>query len=132
MLNGFKDFCQEFMTDVRVPDSDRIGDVDEGWTVGTRWMFHERMLHNSPYVTTVAGSSRPARDAACTSSTSPATAAALDDPMSRDLLGEAYMLELVERGVAALGSPRASRPARCRTRPASVGRLFTGIDAPCA
>ena len=26
MLNGTKEFCQEFMTDVRVPDSDRIGD----------------------------------------------------------------------------------------------------------
>ena len=48
MLNGFKDFCQEFLTDVRVPDTDRVGEVDDGWTVGTRWMFHERMLHNSP------------------------------------------------------------------------------------
>ena len=44
MLNGSKEFCQEFLTDVRVPDSDRIGEVDDGWTVGTRWMFHERML----------------------------------------------------------------------------------------
>ena len=51
MLNGSKEFCQEFMTDVRVPDSDRLGDVDDGWTVGTRWMFHERMLTNSPLVT---------------------------------------------------------------------------------
>ena len=48
MLNGSKEFCQEFMTDVRVPDTDRIGEVDDGWTVGIRWMFHERMLHNSP------------------------------------------------------------------------------------
>ena len=43
MLNGSKEFCQEFLTDVRVPDTDRIGEVDDGWTVGTRWMFHERM-----------------------------------------------------------------------------------------
>ena len=55
MLNGTKEFCQEFMTDVRVPDTDRIGEVDDGWTVGIRWMFHERMLHNSPYVTIPAG-----------------------------------------------------------------------------
>ena len=34
MLNGSKEFCQEFMTDVRVPDTDRIGEVDDGWTVG--------------------------------------------------------------------------------------------------
>src|SRR4051794_6876838 len=43
MLNGNREFCQEFFSDVRVPDSDRIGNVDDGWTVGTRWMFHERM-----------------------------------------------------------------------------------------
>ena len=48
MLNGSREFCQEFMTDVVVPDTDRIGEVDDGWTVGTRWMFHERMLYNSP------------------------------------------------------------------------------------
>ena len=52
MLNGSREFCQEFLTDVRVPDTDRIGDVDDGWTVGTRWMFHERnaMGGGSPYV----------------------------------------------------------------------------------
>ena len=44
MLNGSREFCQEFLTDVRVPDGDRIGEVDDGWTVGIRWMFHERML----------------------------------------------------------------------------------------
>src|SRR3984957_21329664 len=51
MLNGSMEFCQEFLTDVFVPDSDRIGSVDDGWTVGVRWMFHERMLYNSPLVT---------------------------------------------------------------------------------
>src|SRR5262249_12622384 len=51
MLSGNREFCQEFFSDVRVPDSDRIGAVDDGWTVGTRWLFHERMLYNSPYVT---------------------------------------------------------------------------------
>ena len=42
MLNGSREFCQEFLTDVRVPDTDRVGDVDQGWTVGTRWMFYEK------------------------------------------------------------------------------------------
>jgi alkylation response protein AidB-like acyl-CoA dehydrogenase len=55
MLNGSKEFCQEFLTDLVVPDADRIGEVDDGWTVGTRWMFHERMLMNSPLVTVPAG-----------------------------------------------------------------------------
>jgi alkylation response protein AidB-like acyl-CoA dehydrogenase len=51
MLNGNEEFCQEFLSDVRVPDTDRVGDVDDGWTVGTRWMSHERMLYSSPLVT---------------------------------------------------------------------------------
>ena len=52
MINGSREFCQEFMTDLRVPDTDRVGEVDQGWTVGTRWMFHERnaMGGGSPYV----------------------------------------------------------------------------------
>ena len=60
MLNGNKEFCQEFLSDVRVPDTDRIGEVDDGWTVGTRWMFHERMLYNSPLVTFPVGTLRTA------------------------------------------------------------------------
>jgi len=42
MLNGSREFCQEFITDLRVPDRDRIGEVDDGWTVATRWLFYER------------------------------------------------------------------------------------------
>jgi alkylation response protein AidB-like acyl-CoA dehydrogenase len=53
MINGSREFCQEFMTDLRVPDANRVGEVDDGWTVGTRWMFHERnsVGGGSPYVT---------------------------------------------------------------------------------
>ena len=56
MLNGSREFCQEFITDVHVPDAQRIGQVDEGWAVGTRWMYHERTISGgSPYVTSPAG-----------------------------------------------------------------------------
>jgi alkylation response protein AidB-like acyl-CoA dehydrogenase len=125
MLNGSKEFCQEFLTDVRVPDADRIGDIDDGWTVGTRWMFHERMLTNSPLVTVPAGMSRGgggempmeavARDAG-----------RLADPYVRDLVGEAHMLEIVDRelrrrigeGIATGAMPDQS---------AAIGRLFNGV-----
>ena len=50
MLNGSKEFCQEFFTDVRIPDADRIGDVDDGWTVGIRWLYHERSFALSPHL----------------------------------------------------------------------------------
>jgi alkylation response protein AidB-like acyl-CoA dehydrogenase len=92
MLNGNREFCQEFMTDVAVPDSDRVGEIDDGWTVGTRWMFHERMLYNSPLVTIPKGTTR----GGTTSMLSVARdAGRLDDATVRDLVGEARVLEVV-------------------------------------
>jgi alkylation response protein AidB-like acyl-CoA dehydrogenase len=94
MLNGNKEFCQEFLSDVRVPDSDRVGDVDDGWTVVTRWMFHERMLYNSPFVTVPVGSTAHAEGNLSMSAIA-REAGRLDDPSARALIGEAQALELV-------------------------------------
>jgi alkylation response protein AidB-like acyl-CoA dehydrogenase len=93
MINGSKEFCQEFITDLRVPDSDRVGEVDQGWTVGTRWMFHEKnaMGGGSPYVT---GTMEPRR---ATDGRDPlvelaAATGHLDEPRTLELIGEATML----------------------------------------
>jgi alkylation response protein AidB-like acyl-CoA dehydrogenase len=93
MLNGNREFCQEFLSDVRVPDSDRIGDVDDGWTVGVRWMFHERMQHNSPYVTRPTGATREGEKGSILSVVR--DAGRLDDPVARELAGESLELGLV-------------------------------------
>ena len=93
MLNGNREFCQEFLTDVRVPDRDRVGDVDDGWTVMTRWMFHERMLFNSPLVTYPPGTARGNEDAVMLNVAR--DAGRVDDPIVRDLVGEARMLDVV-------------------------------------
>ncbi len=94
MLNGNREFCQEFLSDVRVPDSDRIGEIDAGWTVGTRWMFHERMLFNSPLVTVPVTSARGSRRS--TSLRDLARAGGREgDPAADELVGEARMLDLV-------------------------------------
>ena len=99
MLNGSREFCQEFMTDVIVPDSDRIGDVDDGWTVGTRWMFHERMLYTSPYVTHAEGLTHTSSGAGEVYALASARGR-LDDASVRDLIGEARMLELTSQVVS--------------------------------
>ena len=117
LLNGFKDFCQEFLTDLRVPDSDRIGDIDDGWTVGTRWMFHERMLHHSPFVT------MPPNDVhggggADTVLRIAREAGRIDDPTAADLIGEAFVLAVGRRGPP--GPPRGRHGERHHVRP--VGR----------
>jgi alkylation response protein AidB-like acyl-CoA dehydrogenase len=94
MLNGSREFCQEFMTDVVVPDTDRVGAVDDGWTVGTRWMFHERMLFNSPYVTEAVGMKHSSGHASAVLAIARENGR-MGDSSVRELVGEARMLELV-------------------------------------
>ena len=125
MLNGNMDFCEEFLTDVRVPDSDRVGDVDEGWTVGIRWMVHERMGHNSPMVTMPPTTSVERSSAAWLVEVAE-EAGRLDDPYALDLIGEARVLSVVGEhlnrrmatGLAA-GTLDPQSPA--------IGRLFAGL-----
>jgi alkylation response protein AidB-like acyl-CoA dehydrogenase len=127
MLNGNREFCQEFITDVRVPDSDRVGEVDDGWTVMTRWLFHERMLYNSPLVTVPAGAMRRGAGAGLGLDAARATGR-LDDPYTRDLLGEALALdaagEALGRRIAA-GLATGKMPDQA----AAIGKLFHGKAA---
>jgi alkylation response protein AidB-like acyl-CoA dehydrogenase len=125
MLNGSKEFCQEFMTDVVVPDSDRVGEVDDGWTVGIRWMFHERMLQNSPYVTVPAGSAHSGIGAGSVLRIA-RSSKRLGDPWVRDLVGEACMLQMVgEQLQRRLGAGMSS--GAMSDQSAAIGRLFSGV-----
>jgi len=125
MINGSKEFCQEFLTDVVVPDSDRVSPVDEGWTVGLRWMFYERMLTNSPYVTMPAGTR--VGQVGPSAATVAVAAGRADDPCAAELVGEARMLELVGEALER----------RLRTaihlgllgeQASAIGRLFAGTS----
>lgn len=50
-VDGTEEFCQEFFDDVRIPASDVVGQVGEGWTVATALLGHERAAvgGGSPY-----------------------------------------------------------------------------------
>jgi alkylation response protein AidB-like acyl-CoA dehydrogenase len=125
MLNGNKEFCQEFLTDVAVPDSDRIGEVDGGWTVGTRWMFHERILFSSPFVTVPAGRAYGGVDATFLVEVA-RDADRLDDPRARELIGEGRTLDLARNALQQrLG--RGLATGRIPDQSAAIGRLFAGI-----
>jgi alkylation response protein AidB-like acyl-CoA dehydrogenase len=99
MINGSREFCQEFITDLRVPDSDRLGDVDDGWTVGTRWLFYERSFAISFHTTRPVASRRPAEIDAELAEASLAGLARraqhFDEPVIRELVGEGHALSLV-------------------------------------
>jgi len=50
-VDGSMEFCQEFFDDVAIPATDVVGDVDDGWTVASRLLVHERNAvgGGSPY-----------------------------------------------------------------------------------
>ncbi len=125
MLNGSREFCQEFMTDVIVPDTDRVGEVDDGWTLGTRWMFHERMLYNSPYVTWPAGMVHSTSDAASVLAIA-RERGRLGDSAVRELVGEARMLELVGDELSKRVG-ETIRSGRMSDQVAALGRLYKGV-----
>jgi alkylation response protein AidB-like acyl-CoA dehydrogenase len=45
-MTGDAEFNEVFLTDVRIPDSDRLGEVNEGWAVSQHTLVHER--YNMP------------------------------------------------------------------------------------
>jgi alkylation response protein AidB-like acyl-CoA dehydrogenase len=130
MLNGSKEFCQEFITDLRIPDTERIGEVDQGWTVGTRWMYHERTVSGgSPYVTRPAGQRLrgPGGGARGLLQRVKATGH-LDEGDARELIGEAHALELV--GTALTGRiAEGIRTGRTNDQSAAITRLFGGTTS---
>lgn len=124
-LNGESEACQEFFSDVRIPDSDRMGEIDAGWTVGTRWMYHERIGHNSPYVTRPIGLSGAAAEGP-TPVAIARKAGRLEDPAAQELIGEARALEIVthelQRRLAA-----AAASGKGNTDSSAIDRLFRGM-----
>jgi len=131
MLNGSREFCQEFITDVRVPDTDRVGEVDMGWTVGVRWMYHERTVGGgSPYVT------RPAN--ARTADVVPEGPArllklaraqgSLDTGNTRELIGESYAGDAVG-AVLTSWVTRQIRTGESTDQAAAITRLYGGTNA---
>jgi len=125
-LNGSTESCEEFLTDVRVPDSDRIGAVDDGWTVGSRWMHHERVGSNSPYVTRPVAASASVRRGSSLTEIAGA-AGRLDDPTAQGLIGEARMLQLVSEALLQRLSTAGPR-SNLGEHASAVGRLFAGMS----
>ncbi|MCK9923765.1 acyl-CoA dehydrogenase family protein [Frankia sp. AgPm24] len=129
MLDGSNEFCQEYLTDVRVPDTDRIGGIDDGWTVGTRWLLHERSFSSSPYALHPTGSNSYGSaqgDPAANLLTLLESAGRVDDPAAREDIGRAYALqiatsELDRRLHALILSGKGS------DQLAAVGRLMHGV-----
>jgi alkylation response protein AidB-like acyl-CoA dehydrogenase len=132
MVNGSREFCQEFLTDVRVPDTMRLGQVDDGWSVAVRWMYHERTIAaGSPYVTAPAGEPAVGLDS---TGGPPALLPLLRrrgsavDAKVRELIGESLALRLVGDALAGYVTERISTGAASEHW-AAITRLWYGTTA---
>jgi len=127
-LNGESEACQEFFTDVRVPDADRLGEIDAGWTVGTRWMYHERLGHNAPQVTRPIGLQKAGGTEDASMASIARKAGRLEDPGALELVGEARELEIVGHSLTRrMAAGRAS--GKSNVDKSSIDRVFRGTSA---
>ncbi|HEX7135406.1 MAG TPA: acyl-CoA dehydrogenase family protein [Iamia sp.] len=95
-VDGSMEFCQEFFDDVVIPVTDVVGDVDDGWTVASRLLVHERMAvgGGSPYTSgRSVGHDGPGGNAALADLVRDAGRA--QDPLARRLVAEAHVRQLV-------------------------------------
>jgi len=105
MVNGSMEFCQEFFDDVHIPAADVVGEVNDGWTVATRLLYHERdaVGGGSPYMSGLAVGSAGARGGVRSDLADLARAVGrAEDPVVRQLVGEArasdrVQMQLVDR-----------------------------------
>jgi alkylation response protein AidB-like acyl-CoA dehydrogenase len=125
-VDGTEDFCQEFFDDVRVPADDVLGQVNDGWNVASRLLFHERsaVSGSSPYAmkSRTADNEMAQIDAAALTQVSGGT----DDPRVRQLVGEARVLTRVHSAlVGRVGT--SIRTGRLPAAAGSIPRLSNGM-----
>jgi len=126
MLNGVREFCQEFLSDVRIPDADRIGGVDDGWTVGIRWLFHERSFALSPHILAMGreGGLGVSDDALVQLAR---RSGRLQDPLARDRIGE-VRADTIVAGHAQQRIAQAMRTGHLNDQGAALSRLLMGVN----
>ena len=120
-ISGDSDFNEVFLTDVRVPDEQRLGEVGEGWKVALTTLMAERASIGQSFTTQfdamwaelegLAIEGRPA----------------LDHPVVRDRLADFYvtgagMRNTTFRALSALSKGRPPGPE------ASIGKLVMGAQ----
>ena len=125
-VDGSSEFCQEFIDGVEVPAECVVGEVNGGWTVASRQLFHERgsMGGTSPYIS----GPHPSRERMTSARDLIAVArraGRAGDPAASELIAEYHCLDRIaswlgERVGAAIRAGQLPPPA------SSVARLFSG------
>jgi alkylation response protein AidB-like acyl-CoA dehydrogenase len=128
MVDGTEEFCEEFFDDAIIPAANVVGEVDDGWTVATRLLFHERAAVGgaSPYTSgRYRGSGDAGRDELAAIARRNGR---VGDPVAQQLIGQAEVLNVVQR--ALIDRVRAGIETGYFPGPAgSLVRLFGGMAA---
>ena len=124
--DGLARFCQEFFTDLLVPEDDILGEENGGWRVASALLSHEREAvgGSSPYMS----GSRALMEKSSELSELVELASgpsALSDARVADLVGEAIVLEEVQRHATGRTSARVERG----ELPAPASAMLKLIDA---
>ena len=119
-MNGGADFSEVFIADVRIPDSERLGDVGAGWAVSHHTLVQER--YNMPRIPNrgegqIGSVVRGVEQRADKTS---ATARALKDRLMQHWI-EAEVLRLLQARAGALRAAGGSGPE------GSLGKLSTSV-----
>ena len=125
-VDGTDEFCQEFFDDVPIPVDDILGQENDGWTVATRLLSHERttMGGSSPYALGARTSDRRAGQFGVGGVAK--RTGRLDDPRVRQLMGEARMLTRVHQALA-IRIGTSIRTGRLPPPAGSIPRLSSGL-----
>jgi alkylation response protein AidB-like acyl-CoA dehydrogenase len=125
MVNGVNEFCQEFFDDVPIPAENVVGQVNDGWTVASRLLFHERdaVGGGSPYFSGFNRRRGPQRDLIELAVDTGQRA----DPRVRRLVAEAHANDMVQQQLI----ERVTTGLRTGYFPGPAGallRLYAGLN----
>src|SRR5579864_4173154 len=126
-VTGAAEFCQEFFDDVEIPASQVVGAVNDGWTVASRLLFHERNSVGgaSPYVSGGGGAEGSSGGRLPGNRQLAEQLGVAADPEVRQLIAESYLLDVVHEQLA----DRIAAGMRSGVFPGTAGailRLFNG------
>jgi alkylation response protein AidB-like acyl-CoA dehydrogenase len=126
-VDGSDEFCQEFFDDVLIPADQVVGEVDDGWTVASHLLVHERNAvgKGSPY--TSGSQDYHATDDDTGVARLVEFVGKAGDPHARQLLAEAHLRgvvasQLVRRVTEAVAAGRMAPPA------GSLLKLFSSTN----
>jgi alkylation response protein AidB-like acyl-CoA dehydrogenase len=128
-VNGNNEFCQEFFDDVVVPASNVVGEVNGGWAVASRQLFHERNAvgGGSPYVSGSTAAPRRGPGTQALIDMVRATGQS-DDAYARELVAEAHAISRIQQQLIS----RVTDGMRTQQLPppsAAIMRLFAGYSS---